>query len=146
MPRDSPSRRPMDDTPSNAAGAAVSRDWVGNTRTYMIAWGIPTFALIVGIFLPPKSSAIVWAVALTWMGLACILNALRCGRLHCYLTGPFFLFMAGASLLHGFEIVWLGTYGCLWLTLALIVVGGGLFWYVPERMWGKYSAGSQKVE
>jgi hypothetical protein len=106
----------------------------------MAAWGIPTLALIVGIFLPPKSGAILWAVALTWMGLACIANALRCGRLHCYLTGPFFLFMAGASLLHGFAILWLGEYGFLWLALVLIVVGGGFFWYLPERVWGKYSA------
>lgn len=130
----------MEPMSTGLRGEASTRDWVGNTRTYMFAWGFPTIALIVGIFLPARSSAVLWAVALTWMGLACILNALRCGRLHCYLTGPFFLLMAGASLLHGFEIVWLGAYGCLWLALALVVVGGGLFWYVPERMWGKYSS------
>jgi len=136
----------MERTSSDTTRAAASRDWVGNTRTYVIAWGIPTFALIVGIFLPPRPSAVVWAVALSWMGLACIVNALRCGRLHCYLTGPFFLFIAVAALLHGFEVFWLGAYGRLWLALALIVVGGGLFWYVPERMWGKYSSGGGKVE
>lgn len=120
-------------------GEAVSRDWVAGPRSYMVAWGIPTFALVVGIFLPPRPGAVIWAVALTWMGLACIANALRCGRLHCFLTGPFFLLMAGASLLHGFEILWLGDYGCLWLALTLVAVGGGLLWYVPERIWGKYS-------
>jgi len=25
------------------------------------------------------------------MGGACLVNAVRCGRLHCYVTGPFFL-------------------------------------------------------
>jgi hypothetical protein len=32
------------------------------------------------------------------MGVACIVNALRCGRVHCYLTGPFFLLMAVIAL------------------------------------------------
>lgn len=118
---------------------ADTRDWVGNTRTYMVAWGIPTFALVAGMFVAPRTGAIVWAVALTWMGVACILNALRCGRLHCFLTGPFFLLMAVVSLLHGFDIVWLGPQGRLWQALALIVVGGGLLWYLPERSWGKYA-------
>ena len=95
----------MDQLPSGSTGTAVSQDWVGNTRAYMIAWGIPTIALIIGIFLPPRSSAILWAVALTWMGLACILNALRCGRLHCYLTGPFFLFMAVVFVIHRETVV-----------------------------------------
>jgi hypothetical protein len=76
------------------------------------------------------------------MGAACILNALRCGRLHCYLTGPFFLLMAAATLLHGFEILWLGPNGWLWLGLTLVVVGGGILWYLPERLWGKYSSRS----
>lgn len=119
----------------------AKKDWVSDSRTYFLAWGIPTLALVVGIFLDPRSGAILWGVALIWMGLACILNALRCRRLHCFLTGPFFLLMAVASLLHGFRVVWLGANGLLWLALALIVVGGGLFWYVPERIWGKYSKG-----
>lgn len=73
------------------------------------------------------------------MGTACILNALRCGRIHCYLTGPFFLLMAVAVVLHGLGIVWLGPNGWIWLGLTLIVVGGGLLWYLPERVWGKYA-------
>jgi len=118
---------------------ADTRDWVGNTRTYLVAWGIPTFALVAGMFVAPRMGAVVWALALTWMGVACILNALRCGRLHCFLTGPFFLLMAVISLVHGFDIVSLGPHGRSWLALALIVVAGGLLWYLPERIWGKYA-------
>lgn len=80
------------------------QDWVASSRTYTIAWGIPTAALVVGILLPAPARTIIWSTALIWMGAACILNALRCGRLHCYLTGPFFLLMAAATLLHGFEV------------------------------------------
>ncbi len=120
------------------------RDWVASSRTYIMAWGIPTAALVVGIALPTAARTIVWSTALVWMGAACILNALRCGRIHCYLTGPFFLLMAAVVLLHGLEILWLGPDGWLWLGLTLIVVGGGLLWYLPERLWGKYSTRSSE--
>lgn len=116
------------------------RDWIADSRTYVIAWGVPTAGLIVGIFLPAPVRTIIWSTALVWMGAACILNALRCGRLHCYLTGPFFVLMAIAVLMHGFEILWLGPNGWLWLGGSLIVIGGGLLWYLPERLWGKYSS------
>ena len=118
------------------------QDWVASSRAYIIAWGIPTAALVLGILLPTPARTIIWSTALIWMGAACILNALRCGRLHCYLTGPFFLLMAAATLLHGFEFLWLGPNGWLWLGLTLVVVGGGLLWYLPERLWGKYSSHS----
>lgn len=115
------------------------QDWVASSRAYIVAWGIPTAALLLGILLPPPARTIIWSTALVWMGAACISNALRCGRLHCYLTGPFFLLMAAATLLHGFDVLWLGPNGWLWLGLTLVVVGWGLLWYLPERLWGKYS-------
>jgi hypothetical protein len=115
------------------------RDWVTGPRSYSIAWGIPTLALVIGIALPSPARAVVWSTALVWMGVACILNALRCGRIHCYLTGPFFLLMAIVVPAHGFGILWLGPNGWWWLGLMLIVVGGGLLWYLPERVWGRYS-------
>jgi hypothetical protein len=38
----------------------------------------------------------IWTPALTVMAVACLVNAARCRRLHCYLTAP--LFLAGAVL------------------------------------------------
>jgi len=38
-------------------------------------------------------------------GGACIVNAGRCGRLHCYITGPFFLLAAVYVVLAEFHIV-----------------------------------------
>ena len=32
-----------------------------------------------------------WISALLVMGIGCVVNARRCGRLHCYVTGPIFL-------------------------------------------------------
>ena len=117
----------------------TSKDWVGSPRSYAIAWGIPSAALVAGSVVEPEARTIIWSAALTWMGIACVLNAMRCGRLHCYLTGPFFLLMAGATWLHGLRIFWLGTHGWLLLALVLVFVGGGLLWYLPERVFGKYT-------
>jgi len=119
--------------------ACEQEDWVSSSRAYLVAWGLPSAALLVGIVLPASARMIIWSTALVWMGTACILNALRCGRIHCYLTGPFFLLMAAAVLLHGFGILWLGPNGWMWLGLTLVVGGGGLLWYLPERLWGKYA-------
>ena len=46
---------------------------------------------------------------LTWMGAACLHNARGCGRLHCYLTWPYFLLLALISLLYGVGVVPLGA-------------------------------------
>ena len=121
-------------------GEAASRkqdDWVKNSRGFALAWGLPTAALIGAAFVASPARTIVWALALVWMGGACLANAARCGRMHCYFTGPFFLLMAVATLLHGFQVVWLGPNGWIWLGVALLV-GYGALWYVPERLWGKY--------
>jgi hypothetical protein len=79
----------------------------------------------------------VWTVALIVMGTACLANALRCGRVHCYTTGPFFLLMALASLLYGLGILPLGHSG--WSTIsAVILVGAITLTCLPEMLFGKY--------
>lgn len=71
------------------------------------------------------------------MGAACLANAWRCGRTHCFYTGPFFLVIAAMALLHGFQIVPLGADGWRWIGIVTGVGGGGL-WYLTERALGKY--------
>ena len=119
-------------------GARTRKDWVGGYRSYILAWGLPTCALIGAIWLAPPAKTVVWTLSLLWMGGACLANAVRCGRMHCYFTGPFFLLMAVATSLHGIEVVWLGPNGWLWLGLA---IGTGIIgiWRVTERVWGKYA-------
>ncbi len=46
--------------------------------------------------------------------------------------------MAMIVALHGLGVLWLGPNGWWWLGLTLVVVGGGLLWYLPERLWGRY--------
>ena len=112
-------------------------DWSHNRRSYLLAWGLPTALLIVGIFLPAPIRTVVWSGALVWKGAACIANAARCGRTHCHLTGPFFLVMAAVTGAHGSGVVSLGSHGWWWIGVA-IAVGTVALWLVPERHFGKY--------
>ena len=71
------------------------------------------------------------------MGVACIVNALRCGRVHCYLTGPFFLLMALLALSNSLDMLHLGGNG--WNLLGLMTLIGAIaLWCLPEMLLGKY--------
>src|SRR5262245_54584286 len=50
-----------------------SKDWVGSLRTSLLAWWLPTAAIIAGLFAPIPARTIIWTVALVWMGIACVL-------------------------------------------------------------------------
>jgi hypothetical protein len=79
----------------------------------------------------------VWTAALSIMGVACLANAARCGRVHCYLTGPFLLGMAIVTLLYGVGIVPLGSNG--WNLIGLTtLVGAVALCCLPELFFGKY--------
>jgi hypothetical protein len=81
--------------------------------------------------------AAVWTVALSIMGVACIVNTARCHRGHCYLTGPFFLAMAVVTLLCGFGVVPLGKGG--WTVFGVtIFIGAFALCCLPELLFGKY--------
>ena len=71
------------------------------------------------------------------MGVACVANAARCGRTHCYLTGPFFLAIGGG---HGGPRDRRDLGGqprWLWIGAA-IAVGTVVLWIVPERLFGRF--------
>lgn len=114
-------------------------DWVSNPGQLFLVWGLPLLLLLLAaLFASPAVRAWVWFAALIWMGGACLVNASRCGRRHCYFTGPFFIVMAVVVMLHGYDVIPLGSNGWWWLFVA-IGAGGGLLWYLPERRWGRYA-------
>jgi len=79
----------------------------------------------------------IWTAALTVMGAACIANATRCGRIHCYVTGPFFLLAALGTLLYGLGVIPLGANG--WNVIGLtILIGTIVLCCLPELLFGKY--------
>lgn len=112
---------------------ALRSDWASGLRG-CLTWGIPAVVLIMS---PVRYFVVVWPSVLTFMGVACLLNARRCGRMHCYFTGPFFLMLALVGLLYGLDLVSLGARG--WSTLSIVlVVGGFALICVPEWLLGRY--------
>lgn len=83
---------------------------------------------------------VVWTAGLSTMGAACIANAARCGRVHCYITGPFLLAMAVITLLYGFGVVPLGANRWNLISLTVLVGAVGLC-CLPELFLGRYRKG-----
>ena len=113
-------------------------DSLKRVRSFVLYWGIPIAAIVVAIWLDQPVKTWVWVTGLSWMGTACILNARKCGRTHCYYTGPFFLIMILPVYLHGSGVVPLGDNGWKWLGLAVGLGGYGITAFT-ERKFGKYS-------
>ena len=128
---------------SNAdRGRVTERDWAGRLSGLVLVWGLPIGAMLGAIALDPLPKTLVWMAALGWMGVACLLNARRCGRTHCYYTGPFFLIMILPVALHGFAVMPLGPDGWQWLGMA-VGIGGGCLWCLTEAAFGRYRKGDE---
>jgi len=110
-------------------------------RIGFVLWGVPILALVFTavVHIGLLSRTLVWTVSLAWLGAACLANAWRSRRVHCHITGPFFLLLAASSLLHGLGILPLRPRG--WLLIgAILGVGTPLLTFVPEWLGGKYAA------
>lgn len=117
-----------------------ARDLAGNWRSLAAFWGLPIGAMAVATLLPPTARGGVWAASLVWMGVACLVNARRCGRTHCRVTGPFFLVMAAVVVGYVEGVLPLGSNG--WTSISVVSLGGfaGL-WWGSERLLGRYARG-----
>jgi hypothetical protein len=116
----------------------LSKPWLA----FLVFW-LPAIAIGVtgGSHFHGIVRAAIWAVALSVMGVACIVNAARCHRVHCYLTGPFFLVMAVVTPLYETGVVPLGKGG--WTVLGLtILIGAVALCCLPELFLGKYRGNS----
>lgn len=116
-----------------------SRDILSSPWRSLVVFGVPVVAMVVAGSSAFSGSwrTIVWTVALGIMGAACTVNAVRCGRVHCYITGPFFSVMALTTLLYGLGILPLGQSG--WNLIGLtILVGAIVLCCLPEMFFGKY--------
>ena len=108
------------------AGGCTKRDLVASKLAWMV-WGVPIALVAVGA-LWGAARVLLWAPSLVVMGAACVANAARCGRLHCYLTGPLFLLGAVATILDSLEVVRIGSE---WILGGLVMgsaLGFGLEW------------------
>jgi hypothetical protein len=95
-------------------------------------WGVPQGMLVVGVFWS-QARVWLWVPALLVAGTACVVNAARCGRRHCYLTGPLYLLAALATVLSSLRIIPLH-----WSWILAAVVTGMVAAYTLEGIRGKY--------
>lgn len=115
------------------------RDILQSYGSTAVLYGLPIIAIVTSGFVAQKPiwHDVIWIAALTTMGLTCTVNAVRCGRVHCYMTGPLLLLGAFVALLDALAVIHLGRSGWSLLSGALIV--GALFAYcVLESALGRY--------
>jgi hypothetical protein len=119
--------------------SARSKDWLRQPMGVMFLWGIPIALGVSTNFLDLSltQTAATWAGAFAWMGTGCALNALRCGRRHCYISGP---------------VLWFGGIAAGLVALGIIssrnalgeVVNGTIALaalpLLSECIWGAYAA------
>lgn len=111
-------------------------DWASG-RGLLLIWGLPAGVLVLSALFNAPYRSLVWPALLTAMGVACLLNARRCARTHCYISGPFFLSLAVVAGLNGVGLLPLGVNG--WRLLSwILLVGGAALIYAPDRLLGRY--------
>lgn len=120
----------------NPACDPQSCDSIRNPSHVLALWIAPGGIAAAAFFWADRlpTLLLLGAAACTVMGLACLVNAARCHRLHCYLTGPYFLLLAlGAGVAFGF---YRGNahHAREWLLLAMAIAP--LLIWLPERLTG----------
>jgi hypothetical protein len=118
---------------------SARRDILSNAALTALLFWLPITVLVVSGFFQFGQGwrTAVWVVALAIMGTSCVINALRCGRVHCYVTGPFFLAMAIVALLYGVGAIPLGTNGWNFIGGA-VLIGALILCCLPEAFLGRY--------
>lgn len=114
------------------------KDLSGRAGGFLAIWGAPVvIAAALSLSpVPDHLSAMGWSAAFAWMGGACLLNARRCGRLHCYFSGPILLLGAVLAAATGFGIVAFGAQGMIVVVAATLVLAA--LTYLLEHVWGRY--------
>src|SRR5216684_531111 len=120
-----------------SSSCGPGRDFLCKGPSACLLWGAPWVAFALGFSEPPGLRTVLWATSLAVMGVACLLNASRCGRVHCRFTGPFFILGALTSLGYGLGLLPLGPFGWSWIGLRTII-GAIAFTWVPELFLGQY--------
>jgi hypothetical protein len=124
----------MSEQPVNESAS----DWVRRPGMGFVWWCLPLGVGAAANYFasPPRAAALVWIVSFVWMGTGCLLNARRCHRLHCYISGPAFFLGAAALALFAAGIALLGPHSpnnIVGITLTVVLLS-----FVPEMIWRKY--------
>lgn len=107
-------------------------DLVGQKAAWLL-WYLPIVLLVAGLNWN-RGRVWLWIPAFAVMGVGCLVNAVRCQRIHCYFTGPLFLLAT--------VFVALSALGVVKLFL-LIVLGASCVAICAEIPLGKYRKRAQ---
>jgi hypothetical protein len=105
--------------------APDERDLTHRKFARFVLWQVPAVVLLAGIVVNSTWRTILWTGALAVAGAACVANVSRSGRLHCYVTGPFYLLAAAVTLTYGLGVLSLGPNGWGWIGLG-VAAGSGI--------------------
>ena len=115
---------------------------ISRGRGIFLFWGAPiVIDVLVSVlqnvgWLSLTVAGILWTVATAWIGLSCVVNALRCSRVHCAIAGTLLLPL---SVVGAFNV--LGTISIGWDILGIY---WGSFWTIVaiafsiEFLWKPY--------
>lgn len=106
-------------------------------RAAVWLWRVPWLLVALGAFWP-QARFWVWIPAFLVAGSACVANARRCGRLHCYATGPLYL---GAAAYLVLALLRPGAVPFEAGTFLVTVVVLSLAARLAERRLGRYRSG-----
>ncbi len=114
-------------------------DWAQQPVSALLWWCLPlAVGFAAGLFaLPLGATALVWTIAFAWMATGCVLNARRCHRLHCYISGPVFVLGAVATGFYGLGA--LAQYPHALNNIVGFTLAAALLSFVPELIWRKYA-------
>jgi hypothetical protein len=117
----------------------TNKDWVRQPVSTVLWWGLP-IAIGIGVsflHLAFRPAADVCAALFGWMAIGCLLNAMRCHRVHCYISGPVLLLGAVFAALVALGLVNLSqrTFGNA-VSVILILA---LLSFLPELLWKRYA-------
>ena len=121
--------------PAIGGGSCGARDLVC-TGWSCAVWCICGAAFVAG-FSTERWRPVLWIASLGVAGALCLVNAARCRRLHCYITGPVFLLGALLTALNA-----AGVTHIPWLYIGWGVIIGVGVGFVVEMLGGKYARGA----
>ena len=125
---------------ADAATNNSGKDWARQPLGLIAWWGLPIAigaASTAYLRLPFHASAGLCAVLLAWMATGCLLNARRCHRVHCYISGPVLLLGAVFAGVVASGLTDLGqrAFG----NAVSVVLVLALLSFLPEMIWKRYA-------
>jgi hypothetical protein len=128
-------------------GLARSRQDLGQTPSVVWLWCAPAVIAIGASFLVNNhtvaltAAGVLWTIATAWIGIGCIINARRCGRVHCAIDAVLFPLLSLSGLLNIVGV--LAFSWNLYWAIFFVILGAS---FVPELFGTKYVGGARGAE